>query len=107
MTTKHTPGPWRTNAYDHREIEALAGPEGERYVIGPIAVVYDIDSIRSGQAVGEANARLIVAAPDLLAACKAILRHDDSVLPHNAVDCATAPCAYCQVRNAIAKAEGR
>lgn len=58
MKSKHTPGPW--------EYAPTAGHEthGQSVVYNDglsIAIVYD----------GEANARLIAAAPDLLQACKA------------------------------------
>lgn len=63
MNTKHTPGPWLTD-------EMMPGDQ-YRYVFaakGPIVCRV------SAFAAGEANARLIAAAPDLLAACKQILR---------------------------------
>jgi len=65
---KHTPGPWRVN---HRCVEDEAR--------NAIASVYrNVD----GTGHNKANARLIAAAPDLLAACEAILSgwgHQDGV----------------------------
>lgn len=65
--SKHTPGPWRicwTTTQD--------GQGGtKRYAInGPHREVCECRS--AGQPADEANALLIAAAPDLLAACKAL-----------------------------------
>jgi len=91
---KHTPGPW------------LVDPE-RPYVVtddahNPMDVAY---SECDGQ-VGLANARLIAAAPDLLAACEAADKWFDGW-------CASATCCahtgkevHLQIRAAIAKAEG-
>lgn len=50
-----------------------------------------------------AHARLISAAPDLLASCKEMLHH-----PHfNACECGKVDCATTRLRAAIAKAEGQ
>jgi len=61
--TQHTPGPWQVNKKLKFSVEAVADGQG----INLIAECCDPDGIRS---VGEdsANARLIAAAPDLLAA---------------------------------------
>ena len=68
MTTKtvtqttHTPGPWVTGEYNEKSyIEAVDG--GMVVIVG---CIYQNPK-------REANARLIVAAPDLLAACEAIM----------------------------------
>lgn len=65
---KHTPGPWAF----------VAGVDGDLWVEGPdpaANVICDIVG-REGEGTGaedEANARLIAAAPELLAACQAAL----------------------------------
>ena len=70
METKHTPGPWKV-VYDLRQYWPYSG---EHELVG-----YDIESESGQQVIGcegieawkdaaEANARLIAAAPDLLAA---------------------------------------
>lgn len=60
MTTKHTPGPWRFN------------PVGE--VRGADWNVVICDTYGNGDDdVADADARLIAAAPDLLAACEMAL----------------------------------
>lgn len=61
----HTPGPWKAcgTIHDHMNSEVRSGFKGEG---GPVALVWDdTDS-------AFANARLIAAAPDLLAACIAL-----------------------------------
>jgi len=57
MSSKHTPGPWRTNLVDDTLIESGGWCVAKAY--GD----YDTDFERM-----EANARLIAAAPDMLAA---------------------------------------
>jgi hypothetical protein len=58
VETKHTPGPWRVDIAD-----TVKGPNGER-----VADAWIHEAIE----VSEANARLIAAAPDLLAACESL-----------------------------------
>ena len=61
MSAQHTPGPWSIDrAYGDC---CVAGRDGDR-----IAAVYGYDYGED-----EANAALIAAAPDLLAACQAVL----------------------------------
>ena len=63
MTTKHTPGEWVVDADGDvctDDLERLVAAVDWRHV-----------SLRDGEA--EANARLIAAAPDLLAACERFL----------------------------------
>lgn len=103
--TKHTPGPW---AY-----QAKPGPreltfKRRHWVIGSTVTGHGV-GIAFGDGPGEpddANARLIAAAPDMLEA----LKHADEWLDELGCDCATdepGTCAFCLVRAAIAKAEGR
>jgi hypothetical protein len=84
----HTPGPWYVN---DRCIEA-AGPEGPRDVT--VAVVHAPEDQR------DANARLIAAAPELLAACEELLIYLSDWDDDESETCVRA-------RAAIAKAEGR
>ena len=58
--SKYTPGPWIDNYFDDTQICINSGYE-------LVAVVYSYDEKKEE---GNANARLIAAAPDLLAACK-------------------------------------
>jgi hypothetical protein len=98
--SKHTPGPWTVDE------EILH--EGKLHVAGRSATVEAGDKgicklIRHSQSthdpVSEANARLIAAAPDLLAACEAAL---GIVADCNEYD--GFPEVFAQIRTAIAKA---
>lgn len=102
MNTKHTPGPWDV------EIDERIDERGLYYVAG-----YNIHSREDGAVVGiegiccgprdEANARLIAAAPELLAACAGLL----DALRTSGVSNGAIRFAEDQARAAIAKAEGR
>jgi len=87
----YTPGPW---IWTSLPVDVLA-ENGEL----PIAAVQNVGPARGGSVTTEANARLMAAAPDLLAACRAALasllylRHD----PTNTTD---------DLRAAIARAIG-
>lgn len=94
----HIPGPWRLRIGDGEN-----GADGVGYIEGPhpqgyswakeIAVVYGMDETA-------ADARLIAAAPELLAALQAILDLGFDSDNQKNIDCYTAGYA------AIAKAEG-
>ncbi|MDE5044814.1 hypothetical protein [Pseudomonas aeruginosa] len=66
---KHTPGPWEIERYS----------DGLIQIVGDVRIVSDdeenvttvVEAVARGD---EANARLIVAAPDLLEACQAFKR---------------------------------
>lgn len=98
MTSKSTPGPWKVEQSDHWLW--VAGPDREENVI--------CDIVGRNSKPGEdltpedaANARLIAAAPDLLAACKAaIVKFKHTPLDRISV-------AADMLRDAIAKAEGK
>jgi hypothetical protein len=85
--SKHTPSPWNIEPFD---------PWDKQIMVNEPAVAVDYDDVdRDTQ---EANARLIAAAPDLLAVVHTLLAtaygdHDGCAL-------------YIQARAAIAKAEG-
>ena len=100
----HTPGPrWTGARYDGAEMGCAiiaantdCGPLPGNPTRGQVAfatAILNTDARRC-----EANARLIAAAPELLAACRAAMRldyfHEHSALVE-------------QMRSAIAKAEGR
>lgn len=85
--SKHTPGPWRLHA------EHLRG--GLYHSVSRPGVDDTIDIHETDN--GEADARLIAAAPDLLAFAHYVLEMDPS---------SNAPL-FEQARAAIAKAEGR
>jgi hypothetical protein len=75
--SKFTPGPWHvgTQGYWHSH----TGRAGVHYWIESLpGCPIPMDSAASAEA--EPNARLIAASPDLLAACRAVLRYDGSIL---------------------------
>ena len=88
---KHTPGPWSTSEWPSREKDYIRIFAGTTYV-GSVGNSDDPFERT------EANARLIKAAPDLLAACEAVISAGESEnLPTTVYDA---------VEAAIAKAEG-
>lgn len=99
MNTKHTPGPWNSASLDQDSdhIEVFAGiSDGDQ-----VAVVkgYGLATGKHYEAI--ANARLIAAAPDLLAALDALIAaiyEGKYVDPYSYV--------YRDALNAIAKATG-
>jgi len=77
----HTPGPWRVHQMNHadgalwltigfKDYEGTSDPDGRW--IGPVA---DLRFLNAREEEQWANARLIAAAPDLLAACEAMSAH--------------------------------
>ena len=84
--SKHTPGPW--------EAGRLAGPDQWMVSGGP-----DGNRTSIADVSGEANARLIAAAPDLLRACKYVAEIAVAWDPLTPGDIA-------EVLAAVAKAEG-
>ena len=92
--TAHTPGPWRAEPRDSGGLSIMAKSD----------VVAQTNRYGPTLPCVEANARLIAAAPDLLAAlkeCEAYFRpmaEDGQYLAQQRID---------RIRAAIAKAEGR
>jgi hypothetical protein len=101
MTTRHTPGPWRwwtSNSYSRLSSDAT-GKDGDvmRCYVSRHDGVGTIE-------VGEADAVLIEAAPDLLAFAEGIVRgydHDEDAHHHN-----NGACRVCNAERVIAKATG-
>lgn len=104
----HTPGPWTIHGWGEDNYEVNADDETVCNVPG-----FDDETVDSDRA--EANARLIAAAPELLAACRSLVDEIDSWVWVNvggkvrAFEVSGGYAAYLQnlVRAAIAKAEGR
>lgn len=73
QTAQHTPGPWESRPHDYPEI--VRAPGG-----GSVAHCGEEHDVYHGSdpEVAVANARLIAAAPDLLAACEAVSRSPKS-----------------------------
>lgn len=98
MNTTHTPGPWIVARIIPQDRDFIRQVKAED---GPVCFVHDLSDC---QQEAKANARLIAAAPDLLAACKRMseaLRN----APHATQN------AYqgilTDIDNAITKVEGR
>ena len=93
----HTPGPWRTAGYGYIESVAADLPSESygRPIAIPVPVAKVVDHRQVSEGTKIANARLIAAAPDLLAVCKAI-----------AAD-ASAYQWHATINALIAKVEGR
>ena len=96
MTTEHTPGPWVATQYsDGSPLTVVYAANGRE--------VADVRSeIKGGVAEDEANAALIAASPDLLAACIDMLFMHSIVDENTICDCKACTAA----RAAIAKARG-
>ena len=112
---KHTPGPWEAMYGHHQSYDHFQ------------ASIYNVDTAPRGKAIArlpelgdedtdaefKANARLIVASPDLLAALRGVLAEPygctlcDSGKPRNAAKGHQPDCPYEAARAAIAKAEGK
>ena len=65
---KHTPGPWQVNNNDPLQV---CDSDGEKRGCSPIA------NTRGKRGEAKANARLIAAAPELLAALESLLDYDN------------------------------
>lgn len=96
---KHTPGPWKA-AHNAPFRWAIHGPRNEW--IAQTDAAFDDGSSGSPDAC-EANARLIAAAPDLLAVCRAVVAGTNAKNGFVGVG----SDIYMAARAAIAKAEGR
>lgn len=90
MEAKHTPGPWRTGGANRLMVYANGWAVADAKIFHPHT---DADQ-------AEANAALIAAAPDLLAACKAALDLLTTLGKHDAT-------TGDALEAAIARAEGR
>lgn len=116
--SKHTPRPWQVmNEYDGATI-VIANIDGETFADGTSTFSYDFvcdtlpddaDGSRSRE-IAIANARLIAAAPDLLAFAKRVMADHRAKLPSEARDLygGGCGCPQCeQAAAAIQKAEGK
>ena len=103
----HTPGPWTNPHWDNGFIRIRAPSWHSDSSLDSLAKVYPRYNATIGGCnefsidEAEANARLIVAAPELLAACKCVLESLDRNL---AIDCL--PETREALRAVITKADG-
>lgn len=103
--SKHTPGPW--------ESHQTRGNNNFDYTLSKMVGVFpgEMATIEFGSSErAEANAKLIAAAPDLLAACKAIWGLEDELIDEllegdlGAVKSGSLSLALCKIEAAIKKA---
>lgn len=86
--SNHTPGPWIPKPITNAAWE-IAGPGRKGYAEGIVCMV----------TTGEANARLIAAAPELLEALRGCFEHGEYSTPYG-------KAAWDAARAALAKANG-
>ncbi len=100
---KHTPGKWVVEPYSSKRPKQWAIRANNRDgCLRPVGYIFD-GSTQFPPEEREATARLIAAAPDLLATLKALEYPDE---PGRFCDHAAEPCPRCEAaRAAIAKAE--
>lgn len=100
MNTKHTPGPWR-----HERGMILYGETTQT----DRGTCYNVIAALHGTALpnAQANARLISAAPELLAACEQHANYYDHALPDGAWTRTPMWGILAAIRAAIAKATGK
>lgn len=87
-----TARPWRQEAY----YDYIAIYDGMGTRVADVCAAPSVDQDRDARFV----ARLIVAAPELLKACRSVVAHRDCA---NDGRCATEPCSVCLCTAAIAK----
>lgn len=98
MSNQHTPGPWTVRRmFQHETFQdfRIEGKDRERVLV-----------LRGGMAPCEADARLIAAAPDLLAAVYDLLEMRDAHLNNRVVPGKPELEVVAQSRAAYAKARG-
>jgi phage tail protein X len=102
---KHTPGPWELSEAEYKEgfgtYRRVEQVEQFGDVVGSVCMRHAVN--HTLDACGDANARLIAAAPELLEALEVILR--DHMAVHGVGDLEMQPALF-QARAAIAKATG-
>lgn len=94
--TAHTPGPW-----------TVTGHSWSHSIVANSEQIARLNHTGTPANIAEANARLIAAAPDLLAALKAMINTHGMHGPCSKNSCADCNRAYTQAHAAIDYAEGR
>lgn len=90
MSAPFTPGPWQLKTdYPHRPdcVTIVANGDGDGHADGSTTYSYDFiatceDEFGEYAEHAQANANLIAAAPDLFAACEAVLAMSDTSKAH-------------------------
>ena len=100
--SKHTPGPWFVESSDKTPIYVSPVTRHEQIAICNVMVIDEDGDSDSGEWINgdqtKANAHLIAAAPELLAALEVIINDIVPIDPHNSM--------WVEGRAAIAKARG-
>jgi hypothetical protein len=111
---KHTPGPWKVKRFTYPDSDGITrsdviAPKRDDYIVAAprpreTDEGYNIITYNAAMPQGEydANARLITAAPDLLAACELLC----DVYLNLAADYRVIDGVYLEAKAAIAKAKG-
>lgn len=99
----HTPGPWELSEAQYKDgfgtYRRVEQVEQFGDVVASVCIRHAVNHTLN--AAGDANARLIAAAPDLLEACQALIAHCDKNPPMG-----DSLWSVQQIRTAIAKATG-
>lgn len=101
MSAQHTPGPWSVTN-NNWETSTVYGRDGETIAACQINSIVTEDTQYEFEAIKEANARLIAAAPELLEALEHLLK----VRTREGVKPQSRDAAEAKSRAAIAKATG-
>ena len=107
--TKHTPGPWVLDDPCENNPQRAMGGEQIFKVTGcgfGSGLIADVSSWWYSRESAKANARLIAAAPDMLAALEQVLELHAKCERENMIDWQWFDAAYYAARAAIAKARG-
>lgn len=102
MTIKHTPGPWTVDEHQGNGDLVVRSLDSDDIVANCQSDSYGLAEQREMEREHAANAQLMSAAPELLAACKEAVGQ----LECNCCSGCEGTCSWAIVHNAIAKAEG-
>ena len=102
MSTAFTPGPWAVEACQNSHI---VFQKSSRRVVCDVNRCYATGN-KAHQGRQEADAQLIAAAPDLLAACRLFLIYHDSVDEYDVAMMLAYAAAEQAIRAAVTKAAG-
>jgi hypothetical protein len=105
--SKHTPGPWSVTHFSRLYIgQFVDGAERHDAETASVPLFKTVATIVERTGETDANARLIAAAPELLEACKDLVKRLVHCTVRNGTDKEFAEIAVAPYRAIIAKAEG-
>jgi len=99
--SKHTPGPWKATYSNYWLVESSRVQVADLFAISKDGPDDDGDDVFASEEEQTCNAQLIAAAPELLAACEAVIE-EQSIGMYGAI---SNEC-IAQLRAAIARATG-